>query len=112
MVLSGATANSLSDAALSELSRMIRHDALCSTARELMGLLDAEVENIKTDNRKCEDANFEILKRWRQSSGGGVQELRQIFSTAVRNDINISPEALNYLDSTQSQGQCYIVPSR
>ena len=103
-----AAANSLSDGVLSKLSRTVSHNEVVSAARELMGLRDAEVDNIKTNNRKCEDASFEILKCWRESSGGGVQELYQIFSTAVKQGINIAPEALEYLKSTEPRGQCYI----
>ena len=69
-----------------------------------MGLSDAEVENIKLDNKRCEEANFEILKRWRESSGGHVKKLHQIFSLAIQQDLSISPEALKYLISTPVQG--------
>ena len=106
LILEPVSGDYVSDGVLSELSRKVQHNSMCQVARELMGLTDAEVENIKTNNRQCEDASYDILKLWRKKSGGGVQKLCHIFSEARKSEIVIHPEVLEYLQSVPSQSRC------
>ena len=76
---------------------------MCQIARELMGLTDAEVENIKTNNRQCEEANLDILRLWCKTSGGGLQKLHHIFAEARKSEIVVCREVLEYIQSVQNQ---------
>ena len=87
----------ISESTLEEISRIVRHDAICSIARSFLGLKDAEVYNISHEHKSPEKANYEILIRWRGKSAGTKKDLFDVFTQAMHAGISISSEVFPIL---------------
>eukprot|EP00918_Siedleckia_nematoides_P074307 GHVU01162355.1.p1 GENE.GHVU01162355.1~~GHVU01162355.1.p1 ORF type:complete len:395 (-),score=58.42 GHVU01162355.1:83-1126(-) len=82
----------ITDDLLHEIGRNTRNDSMKSVAIEIMKLPDSMVHDIY---KSKDDPNYEVLIRWRNRDAGTKSQLRDIFSQAVKKNINIAIEAQN-----------------
>ena len=94
----------LSTETLSRLSRKLRSDSIRFLAREYLGLNDADLHNLTAD-RQPEEANYEILKSWKQRNAGTAGDLRALLEQARHAGIDIDSDVVDSL-VCHSQGDC------